>query len=96
MAEQRRGLRPGDQPREEAGTWRGGCQGCRVRVRERGDPDTDQLEWDADLGPQGSFSEASGEKVGCRGEVRKSPCRSQLGVSSRGHCSVCVWVFLDV
>lgn len=32
-----------------------------------GRPYAGQLDWDADLGPQESFSEASGEKGGCRG-----------------------------
>lgn len=61
-------MRPGRPTQRRGRDLAGKVPGLPRQVRERGDPDIDQLEWDADLGPQGSFSEASGEKVGCRGE----------------------------
>lgn len=66
MAEQREGtVRPGEIARRGQGPGRG-----RVRLQRRvGEGDRcSQLEWDADLEPQGHFRGQWRRGVGCRGE----------------------------
>lgn len=66
MAERRRDCETRVTSTEERQRPGGGARAAASGQRD-GRPDVGQLDWDADLGPQGSFSEASGEKGGCRG-----------------------------
>lgn len=66
MAERRRDCETRVTSTEERQRPGGDARAAASGQRD-GRPDVGQLDWDADLGPQGSFSEASGEKGGCRG-----------------------------